>query len=229
MNMNYSQQPMNNTTISKDTGESSIALNDPQATPFYYPHQTQTQPGSVVVGMSNYPQQPPQTMYIQPQGQPVQQVYMTTSNLPPGTTAVYYQPTMPGQPYVVQSATVPTTSNITTQQPTVMATTTTSLPTGVNVSSSFSTPEGSQAQNAFNTALLVSMLMWFFGIGFCFSCFFWIPVLKYKKSNDATARRYGTYGQYGFVITTVLNVITFIFIIIPIIVAVAITSSYRRR
>ena len=85
--------------------------------------------------------------------------------------------------------------------------------------------EGKKAEEAFMMALVISLIMWFLGLGFCCSCFFFIPVMRYRQSLDERARRYGQYGLAGFAVTLVLNLVILMLIIIPIIIAVAVTAA----
>ena len=143
-----------------------VMLDQQQQPNAYYQAPQQQQSGQPYMqpGQPYYPQQP---MYVQ-QPQPGQPIYVDPNQQMQG--GMYYQP-QPQPQYVVQQTTT------TTAQPVVIATNVASL-------------EGKQAEDAFTMALILSFLMWFFGIGFCFSCFFWVPVLKYRHSSDERARRY---------------------------------------
>ncbi|EFC39302.1 predicted protein [Naegleria gruberi] len=151
--------------------------------------------------------------------------------------AYYGQPTQPnayGQPYPQQpyydpSQQVPvaygqpqpqyyTPQPVIVAQPTVATTTTTTVVNGVSA-----VGEGKQAEEALMFALLVTFVMWFLGIGFCFSCFFFVPVMKFRRSSDPRAKQYGQYGQIGFFITLGLNILS---VVVAAIIIIAIIASY---
>ncbi|KAF0983659.1 hypothetical protein FDP41_007574 [Naegleria fowleri] len=122
----------------------------------------QLDPKTVMLDQQQEQQQP--NAYSQPYMQPGQLIFLDTNQQMQG--GMYYQP-QPQPQYVVKQ------TNTTTAQPVVVATTTTNVVTS---------SDGQKAEDAFTIALILSFPLWLFGIGFCFSCFVWIPVLKYRLS-----------------------------------------------
>ena len=166
------------------------------------------------------PNQQPQAYYNpQQQYDPNQQQPQTYYNQPPQQGYPQQYPPQQGYPQ----------PQYYTAQPVIVAqpattTTTTVINTGGVVAVS---GEAKRAEEAFMFALLISFVLRFFGIGFCFSCFLFLPVMKFRSSSDARARQYGQYGQLGFFITMGLNVVIVVCIALPIIIAIIATSVAR--
>jgi len=74
-------------------------------------------------------------------------------------------------------------------------------------------------------SLIMCIILWFFGLGICFTCCAFIPVLAYRSSEDPVARKYGNYGLVGMIVSAVINIVLLFLVALPIAIGLGIASS----
>ncbi|KAL9645825.1 hypothetical protein ABK040_003557 [Willaertia magna] len=66
--------------------------------------------------------------------------------------------------------------------------------------------ERKQAEKSFHFTIIISLILYLTGL-FIFSCFPFLFLIKFTKSEDVKTRHYGKYGFYAFIVTLILNIV----------------------